>query len=168
MVCDICKKTEATVHLTQIIDGKVLKVDLCEVCAKAKGVQEAVTGPLSDLLGGLGVGEETQAPGVNLRCETCGMTQEDFKKTGRLGCAECWETFAEGLATLLKAMHRSDRHVGKVPGKAVHTIVISEKIKELSGELQKAVHDEQYEQAAKLRDEIRGLESKLKTVGAAS
>jgi protein arginine kinase activator len=168
MVCDICKKTEATVHLTQIIDSKVFKVDLCEGCAKTKGVQDSVSGPLSDLLVGLGTVEEPAEAPSNLRCATCGMTQEDFKKTGRLGCADCWDTFAEGLATLLKAMHRSDRHVGKVPGKAAHTIVISEKIKELAGELQKAVRDEQYEQAARLRDEIRGLETKLKTAGVAA
>jgi len=165
MLCDICKKNEATVHLTQIVDAKMLKVDLCEACSKAKGVQESAGFSLADLLVGLGSAEEikTESPGV--RCPVCGFTQADFKRTGRLGCSMCWETFEAGLSSLLKAMHKSDRHVGKVPGKAAHTVVISEKIKELSHELGKAVSAEKYEEAAQIRDQIRELESKLKTTG---
>ena len=67
------------------------------------------------------------------------------------------------MASLLKAMHKSDRHVGKVPGKAAHTIVINERIKELSRDLEKAVSAEKYEEAAQIRDQIRDLEYKLKT-----
>jgi protein arginine kinase activator len=165
MVCDICKKTDATVHLTQILDGKVLKVDLCEGCAKAKGVQEAVSLPLAELLVGLGANAEAKTEEPGPACATCGMTQADFKKTGRLGCADCWDVFAAGLAPLLKAMHKGDRHVGKVPNKAAHTVVIGEQIKELSDALQKAVRGEQYEEAARLRDEIRQLETQMKLGG---
>ena len=161
MLCDICKKIEATVHLTQIVDNKMLKIDVCEACSKAKGIQEATGFSLADLHVGLGAAEEiTGDSGV--KCPACGFTQADFKKTGRLGCSACWETFAEGLGGLLKAMHKSDRHVGKVPSKAAHTLVITERIKELAGELEKTVHDEKYELAAQLRDQIRELESKLK------
>ena len=142
---------------------------MCEACAKAKGVQEAAGFSLADLLVGLGAAEEikTESPGV--RCPACGFTQADFKKTGRLGCSACWETFEAGLASLLKAMHKGDQHVGKVPGKAAHTLVISEKIKELVGRnLEKAVHAEKYEDAAQIRDQIRELETKLKTTSEAS
>jgi protein arginine kinase activator len=161
MVCDICKKNEATVHLTQIIDNKMLKIDLCEVCSKAKGLQETAGFSLADLQVGLGAGDEISAE-VGAKCPVCGFTQADFKKTGRLGCSACWETFETGLATLLKAMHKSDRHAGKVPTKAAHTLVITEQIKELSDELEKAVREEKYEDAAHIRDQIRQLESKLK------
>src|SRR2546422_4905711 len=139
MLCDICKKNEATVHLTQIVDAKMLKADLCEACSKAKGIQEASGFSLADLLVGLGAADEikTEAPGV--QCSMCGFTQADFKKTGRLGCSTCWETFEAGLASLLKAMHKSDRHIGKVPKRAAHTVVVGERIKELTGELEKAV-----------------------------
>lgn len=166
MLCDVCKKVDATVHLTQILDGKVMKVDLCEVCAKSKGVQEAAAFSLSDLLVGLGAADEMKAettPG--LKCLDCGLTQEDFKKTGRLGCATCWETFEAGLASLLKAMHKSDHHVGKVPGKAAHTVVLTEQIKALTEELHKAVGAEKYEEAAQIRDQLRALETKLKISG---
>lgn len=161
MLCDICKKNEATVHLTQIIDNKMLKVDLCEVCSKTKGIQETTGFSLADLQVGLGAGDEI-AGEANVKCPVCGFTQADFKKTGRLGCSACWETFAQGLSPLLKAMHKSERHVGKVPGKAAHTLVITEQIKDLSGELEKAVRSEKYEDAAHIRDQIRELESKLK------
>ncbi len=159
MLCDICKKNEATVHLTQIVNSKMLKVDLCEACSKAKGVQESAGFSLADLLVGLGSAEEIRAESPDVRCPVCGFTQADFKKTGRLGCSACWEAFDAGLSSLLKAMHKSDRHVGKVPGKAAHTIVVSEKIKELSQELAKTVSAEKYEDAARIRDEIRQLES---------
>jgi protein arginine kinase activator len=167
MVCDICKKNEATVHLTQIIDAKMLKVDLCEACSKAKGVQDVGFAP-ADLLLGLGAAEGIKAESPDVRCPVCGFTQADFKKTGRLGCSACWDTFDAGLASLLKAMHKSDHHVGKVPGKAAHTIAMGEKIKELALELEQAVRAEKYEEAAHIRDEIRVLESKLKTVGKAA
>jgi len=161
MTCDICKKNEATVHLTQIIENKMLKIDLCEVCSKAKGLQEAAGFSLADLQVGLGSGDEISSE-AGLMCPVCGFTQADFKKSGRLGCSACWETFEAGLAGLLKAMHKSERHVGKVPNKAAHTLVITEQIKDLAGDLEKAVRAEKYEDAAHIRDQIRELESKLK------
>jgi protein arginine kinase activator len=162
MLCDICKKVVATVHLTQIVDGKMLKVDLCESCAKEKGVQEAAGFSLADLLVGLGAAEEIKVESPGAQCPVCGFTQADFKKTGRLGCSACWETFEAGLASLLKAMHKGDHHVGKVPAKAMHTLAVSAKVQELAEQLEKAVREEKYEDAAQIRDEIRELESKLK------
>jgi protein arginine kinase activator len=162
MLCDVCKKNEATVHLTQIIDAKMHKVDLCEACSKAKGIQETAGFSLADLQVGLGSADEISVEATGAKCPACGFSQADFKKTGRLGCSTCWETFEHGLSTLLKAMHKSDRHIGKVPSKAAHTVVISEKIKDLTAALEKAVREEKYEDAAHIRDQIRELESKLK------
>ena len=165
MLCDICKKIEATVHLTQIAGEKKVEIHLCAGCAKDKGVEDVAGFSLSDLHVGLGAAEEITND-VAVKCPICGFSQTDFKKTGRLGCAACWETFAEGLGGLLKAMHKSDRHVGKVPSKAAHTLVITEQIKDLTGELDAAVRAEKYEQAAQLRDQIRELEAKLKNAAA--
>ena len=162
MQCDICKKAEATVHLTQSVEGKMLKVDLCESCAKEKGVQEAAGFSLADLLVGLGAAEEMKVESPGAQCPVCGFTQADFKKTGRLGCSACWETFEAGLASLMKAMHKGDHHVGKVPTKAMHTLALNGKIQELAEQLEKAVREEKYEDAAQIRDEIRELETKLK------
>ncbi|MGO9608355.1 MAG: UvrB/UvrC motif-containing protein [Verrucomicrobiia bacterium] len=168
MLCDICKKAEATVHLTQIVDGKMLKVDLCESCAKEKGVQEAAGFSLANLLVELGGGEESRVEAPGVQCPVCGFTQADFKKTGRLGCSACWETFEPALASLLKAMHKGDHHVGKVPTKAEHTVALNGKMQELAEQLEKAVREEKYEDAAQIRDQIREMEAKWKkTVGAA-
>ncbi|HTS19018.1 MAG TPA: UvrB/UvrC motif-containing protein [Verrucomicrobiae bacterium] len=167
MLCDICKKAEATVHLTQIVDGKMLKVDLCESCAKEKGVQEAAGFSLANLLVDLGAGEESRIESPGSPCPVCGFTQAEFKKTGRLGCSNCWETFEGSLATLLKAMHKGDHHVGKVPVRAMHSLALNGQMQELTGQLEKAVREEKYEDAAQIRDQIRELEAKWKKVASA-
>ena len=117
MLCCICKAKEATVFLTQIVVDKMQKVDLCEDCAKSKGVNNDPAFSLADLLLGLGASQEIEqsAGGAQLKCPKCGFTHADFKKAGRLGCPECYVTFAEGLEGLLKTMHKGTRHIGKVP-----------------------------------------------------
>lgn len=163
MLCDLCKENEAKVHLTQIVEGKMQKVDLCEACAKEKGVSDPTGFSLADLLLGLGAAEEPKSlPGETagaLRCPSCGFSQADFKKTGRLGCPECYRVFETGLAPLLKAMHKGEQHVGKVPGKAARQVELGSKVKSLEAQLRKAVEEERYEEAARLRDQIRALES---------
>src|SRR5436190_8583765 len=116
MLCCICKEKEATVHLTQITGDKLQKVDLCEECAKTKGVNDPAGFSLADMLLGLGASQELApaSEGESLKCPNCGFTQADFKKAGRLGCSLCYETFAEGLECLLKSMHRGIKHIGKV------------------------------------------------------
>lgn len=169
MLCCVCKEKEATVHLTQIAGDKMQKVDLCEECAKQKGVNDPAGFSLADLLLGLGASQEIdQAAGGNeLRCPKCGFTQADFKKAGRLGCAECYTTFAEGLEGLLKTMHSGIRHVGKVPLALQQSRDLAERLKTLQKKLAKAVEDENFEQAALLRDEIKQTSAKLGNVPAA-
>ncbi len=161
MLCYICQQNEATVHLAQIAEGKMQKVDLCEACAKEKGVQDATNVSLASVLMGLGVEDEVKIEQEEARCPKCGFTQADFKKTGRLGCAECWSSFDGALKPLIKAMHKGQRHVGKIPSRAAHTVLVSEQIKELNDELDRAVRDEKYEDAALIRDKIRELETRL-------
>jgi protein arginine kinase activator len=160
MLCDICKQNVAKVHLTQIQDGKTKKVDLCEECSKAKGVDDPTGFSLADLLLGLGAAQEMEkinAATGTLQCPTCGFTQADFKKTGRLGCPDCYRTFAEGLEGLLKSMHKGTRHLGKVPHTLQANRDLEDKIRELQKRLDKAIADEKFEQAAVLRDEIHQL-----------
>src|ERR1700747_77057 len=157
MLCCICKEKEATVHLTQIAGDKMQKVDLCEDCAKTKGVNDPAGFSLADLLLGLGASHEIEqaAGGVEVKCPGCGFTQADFKKAGRLGCPGCYKTFAEGLEGVLKTMHKGTRHVGRVPGALRQTRELSDRRKNLQKKLAKAVEDENFEQAAALRDEIK-------------
>src|SRR4029453_1949983 len=108
--CQFCKKAPATVHVTQIVENEVKKVDFCEACAKEKGVNDPTVFSIADMLLGLGASqkmeEATAARGTEVVCGTCGFSQADFKKSGRLGCAKCYSVFADGLESLLKGMHK--------------------------------------------------------------
>jgi protein arginine kinase activator len=163
MLCCICKEREATVHLTQIAGDKMQKVDLCEECAKTKGVNDPTGFSLADLLLGLGASQEIEqaAGGVELKCPRCGFTQADFKKAGRLGCPDCYKTFAEGLESLLKSMHKGTRHVGKVPEALRQSRDLSDRLLALQKKLSKAIEEENFEQAATLRDEIKRMSTQL-------
>jgi len=163
MLCDICKQNVATVHLTQMVEGKTKKVDSCETCSKAKGVDDPKGFSLADVLLGLGAAQELEqaSSGTGLKCPRCGFSQADFKKSGRLGCAECYTTFAEGLEGLLKSMHKGTKHMGKVPQALRQNKDQSEKLKALQKQLDKAVAEEDYEQAALLRDEIKQAREKF-------
>jgi protein arginine kinase activator len=162
MLCDICKQNVATVHLTQMVEGKTKKVDLCESCSKAKGVDDPTGFSLADLLLGLGAAQEMeQSSSGDLKCPHCGFTQADFKKAGRLGCAECYNTFAEGLESLLKTMHKGTKHVGKAPQILRQSQDLSEKLRSLQKKLEKAIIDEDFETAVHLRDDINQVKSKI-------
>ena len=145
-------------HLTQIVGDKMQKLDMCEDCAKAKGINDPTSFAMADLMLGLGASQEIeQAVGLELKCPRCGFSQADFKKTGRLGCPECYKTFAEGLAGLLKTMHKGTRHVGKSPEALRQTREKADRLKSLQKKLNKAIETEDFEQAAQLRDQIKAL-----------
>jgi len=169
MMCCVCKEKEATVHYTQIAGDKIQKVDLCEACAKSKGVNDPMGFSLADLLLGLGASQEIEqsAGGSELKCARCGFTQADFKKAGRLGCPECYQTFSEALGGLLKTMHKGTRHVGKVPEALKQGRDLSERVKDLQAKLNKAITAEDFEEAAILRDEIKQASAGLSKAGVA-
>ncbi len=158
MLCDVCKTNTATVYLTQIVEGNMKKINLCESCSKEKGVSDPTGFALADLLLGLGENQQVEQPAVTEHCPVCGFTQADFKKTGRLGCSACYETFHETLDPILKAMHKGTQHIGKTPTRLHFTQ--SDRLKELQRSLDDAVSREDYESAANIRDEIKQLEDK--------
>jgi len=157
MNCDVCKQNQATVFRTQIVEGKMQKVNLCEGCSKEKGVTDPHGFALADLLLGLGAAQEIEKSGGVQKCPACGFSQADFKKTGRLGCSACYETFGEGLQSLLKGMHKGTDHVGKKPARLARSMERDAQLKDLQRDLRKAVADENYESAAQIRDRIRHL-----------
>jgi len=164
MLCDICGKSEATVHLTEIVNNEVTKLHLCEECAKQKASEMEEHFGLADLLTGLADfgGQLESDETAKLKCPNCGFTYMDFKKIGRLGCGECYDAFKKNLSPLLKRIHGcSDQHYGKAPPKAQKAVKVRDDIQELKGRLQKAVEMEEFEEAAKLRDQIKELEKKM-------
>jgi protein arginine kinase activator len=155
-----CKQNPAKVHLTQIVGDKMQKVDLCEECAKQKGVNDPAGFSLADLLLGLGASQEISTA-EDVKCPNCGFTQADFKKAGRLGCSLCYNTFADGLEGLLKSMHKGVKHVGKVPVALRQSRDLSDRLKHLQKKLDKAVTSEDFEEAASLRDEIKATRDQI-------
>ncbi len=160
MICDVCKAANASVFLTQIVEGKMQKVNLCEACSKERGVTDPTAFALADFLQGLGGGAEEMVGGAQAqqKCGNCGLTQMEFKKTGRLGCSECYEVFAESIGPMLSGMHKGISHTGKVPERLMQRLELERTVRELHEGLRAAVASEDYEEAARLRDRIKRLE----------
>jgi protein arginine kinase activator len=148
--CDLCSKP-ATVHLTQIVNSKIHKVDLCEACAQAKGVTDPSGFSLADLLLKASFNPE---PAGDTKCESCGFTQQDFKKTGRFGCPACYNHFSKLIEPMLDTMHKGSSHTGKIPQRAIARKSHYEHLTQLETELDLAIKAERYEDAARYRDEL--------------
>lgn len=122
MLCQICQKNAANVHFTQIVNNKKIELYLCEQCAKEKG-QLNIGSPfgMADFFAGLmGFGENTASLGqsqLEQHCKTCGMSYEDFQKTGKLGCGDCYKLFGDKMKPVLKRLHGNLGHTGKVPSR---------------------------------------------------
>lgn len=147
--CSLCEQV-ATVHLTQIINNKVQKIDLCEACAQKKGVTDPEGFSLAEMLSNNNFLNTGEMP----TCEQCGIRIADFKKEGRFGCPSCYLAFKDSLKPVLEEMHVGTVHRGKVPEKSMQQISLSEKIKHLKEQLVQAIKDEAYEDAALIRDEL--------------
>ena len=164
MLCDICGKNPATVHLTEIIDEQMNELHLCEECAREKSAAMEQQFGLSELLAGMAEVSKPSSKELDsplLKCPNCGLSYVDFKKIGRLGCGECYTVFKKYLAPLLKRIHGSTQHSGKIPFKrAVKGVRKKVDLQELRIRLQKAIEEEAFEEAARLRDQIKGLEKK--------
>lgn len=168
MKCDMCHNDEATVHLTEIIDNNVSKLHLCEECAKEKSQEMEEHFGLADLLSGLAdlapVVEKTERKisDSSIKCSSCGFSSQNFRKMGRLGCPKCYETFKNQLGPLLRKIHGSDTHAGKVPSgkEAVQDKVML--LEDLKTALDRAIKQEEFEEAARLRDQIKAMGQKEK------
>ncbi len=160
MFCEICGKSQATVHYTEIINNEMAEMHLCENCAREKGALIKPQFPLADLLAGLA---DFQAPSTAEKrrvgkCPRCGLTYAGFRKSGRLGCSQCYYTFKDGLASLLKRVHGASEHVGKAPASAGKETGAGRALKELRERLHQAIQKEEFEEAARWRDRIKELE----------
>ena len=165
MKCDFCKE-KATVFLTQLVEGQMKKVCLCDSCAKERGVTDPTGFSLADLLlgglpGGLGTKQlsgVTAPSGNGKTCVTCGFTLEDLRRVRRFGCSECYSTFGDEVAQMVRGMHKGTSHIGKVPEGLMATQFRNQRIEELRTRLDQAISSESYEEAAGIRDEIRNLD----------
>ena len=163
MQCDHCGEREAEIQLTEIEDGEMKTLRLCNDCAAERGLANPVTAstaPLADFLAQIGKSvDEPAASGPSEPCPYCGTTSNDFRRTGRLGCPQCYPHFERQLRGLLRRIHGSTQHVGKIcisDGLGEENQVT--RLADLKRRLQRAVDREDFESAADLRDQIRALE----------
>ncbi len=169
MLCQECGKNKATVHLTRIKNNEKTEIYLCEECAQKKGELNLAQDTLSlhnFLTGFLGGGQPQQTSqtgdlvGVS-DCPRCGLSYNEFREKGRLGCVQCYENFEEQLTPLIKRIHGREEHRGKVPARTGGLIRKKREIEKLREEMEKAVREENFEEAARIRDDIRKMEKEL-------
>ena len=164
MQCQLCGKRPAVVHFTQIENNKKAEFHVCEKCAEERGFSTPLVKSkfsVGDLLAGMvdqtSGGEEAKVGRV--QCPRCHMVYSAFKESGRLGCSECYMTFRTQLRPLLRRIHGSTKHVGKVPIRDSARVALRREIQKLHEDMQKAIEHEEFETAARLRDRIRTMEA---------
>lgn len=174
MLCEKCKKNEATVFYEENINGKTRSYSLCADCAGKMEETGEISfhhnfgedffslpsfGPFAnDLFGGLfGLPESTRT-GEKV-CPICHSTLEDFRRKGKTGCPECYKTFADELDGTIRSIHGNVKHIGRAPSRFKKRHEAETRLADLKNQLKSAVSDENFELAAKLRDEIRSIES---------
>ena len=189
MLCSNCGKNEANVHYTHVINGEKTEYNLCDECAKKLGIDEmdfsmpiSFSNFISDFFD-----EDSLLPGFSgnmiTKCPKCGLTYEDFAKKGKFGCGECYNTFSSRIESVLKNLHGSAKHRGRAPQRLAekttklfendndkqdsvqvkHEPLVDktmEQIDKLNSDIKLAIKEERYEDAAKIRDEIKKLEEK--------
>lgn len=157
MLCEICKQNEATIPVKLYCDGALQETRICPQCAE-KG-QATLKNPIgfAQLLLGMGSGQKEQVKRreVEMTCPECGMSRSQFKKDSRLGCPACYEAFEADLEPLLESLHRDTTHRGKVPA----CEKLSAEMASLQESLELAVAEQDFEEAARLRDALRDLKA---------
>lgn len=162
MLCQHCQKRIANVHFTQVVNNNKVEMYLCEQCAKEKG-KLGIETPFSmgDFFSGMmGLANAanylTSVP-QQLVCENCGLTYGEFQKIGKMGCSNCYKVFGEKIQPLMRRLHGSGEHHGKVPKDVLKTQETSKEIEALKKLLNEAIKLEEYEKAAEIRDKLKNL-----------
>lgn len=158
MKCEKCHKNEATVFITQSRDGEVIEMNLCEKCAEAYEqpmMDEALS--FQQFLSGFVETGKNTADTSTLVCSSCGMSLQDFKRHSKVGCTECYGTFRDHLYPVVKRLHGTVHHTGKVPGRIGHEVQYKKQLDQYESQLKISLMKEDYEKAAIYRDKIRDL-----------
>lgn len=168
MYCEECGKRPATVHLTKTVNNQKTEIHLCEQCAKERQDLPFNFEPFSihKFLAGLfneGLGSQLMVsqPREEQGCRSCSLTFNQFGQLGRLGCGDCYTEFRTNLEPLLRRIHGSTRHTGRVPRRTGGAIRLRHEIERLRQKMNAAIAAEEFEQAAVLRDQIKDLEKQL-------
>jgi protein arginine kinase activator len=159
--CQFCSSNEATVHLTNIVENHKQELHLCSACAESQKLIKKQELNLSFILQNV-LGQQLGSQNdelARLTCPGCGIKYMEFRAQGRLGCPHDYNVFHNGLIPLLRRIHRSVHHVGKVPRHGPPDPDQQAEIMDLRRRLHQAVDAEAYEEAAQLRDLLRKKEA---------
>lgn len=162
MMCENCGKNPATTHLKTVVNGVVHENHLCSYCAANGGYTNVGELSLTNMLASMFGESISSGKPVSKRCECCGASFSDIAQSGRVGCSECYTTFKNELLPSLNRLHGKAIHIGSVPEEEKKEQTSYEKINLLKVKLAEAIKAEEFENAAKLRDEIRSLEGEDK------
>jgi len=174
MLCQQCQQRPATVHLTQVINNEKREIHLCDQCANQQQMMSLISPfSINDFLTAF-LGNNFMYP-VNQQgtahiqempaCKQCGMTYEQFAKSGKLGCNNCYTVFGEMLNPVFRKIHGNVSHNGKVPNRAGGEFKVRRELEQLKSSLARAIQSEEYEKAAEIRDRIREIERNMKGEG---
>ncbi|MDD4657423.1 MAG: UvrB/UvrC motif-containing protein [Eubacteriales bacterium] len=156
MLCQNCGEREARISITQIVNNKKTEIHLCHQCAHQSGQADSVFA-LQKMLAGM-VDWGSDAAGKGKSCPGCGLTEMELRQRGRFGCGQCYQTWAPLVNTIIGRVQGRTAHTGKIPLSAGERARAQREMGELKEKLQAAVREERFEDAAKLRDRIRGLQ----------
>ncbi len=163
MKCQNCD-AEATIYFKEVIDGQLREIHLCESCAAEKGFHLVIEqNKLSIANQFIWMAEnlypESAAKVGGVQCPSCGLRYSQFARTGRLGCPACYKAFDAQMKQILRRVHGATRHKGKGPGQTEDSLQHRRSLEKLREELNRAIEREEFEAAARLRDQIRQMEA---------
>ena len=180
-MCQNCGKNEVTFRYTQVINGVKKEMNLCDKCARELGLKDMnfsmpinFSSFLSDFFNDYSDNLLPSFMGTQtLQCKSCGITFDDFVNSGEFGCSSCYDLFEDRITPILRNLQGATRHVGRgyreiTPNSGESTPIKKtikkeeSKLEKLQKDLQKAIKDERYEDAAKIRDEIKKLDNDKK------
>jgi len=160
MLCQQCKKQTATVHLTDLVQGEKRERHLCEDCANAEGVVVKQNVSINDVLNSFLMSQASVQEMARVKCPDCGITFVEFRNQGLLGCANDYEVLGTALTSVIeRAQDGQTQHTGKRPGQTVQIDPVQQERFRLQRELREAIEREDYEQAARIRDQLGELQS---------
>ncbi|PKR76626.1 hypothetical protein CEY16_14800 [Halalkalibacillus sediminis] len=170
MKCQRCQENDAAVHYTQVINGEKSEIHLCQDCASQDGNMGLPNGGMSihQFLTGMfpfdqNLNQKQKVhPSRSLVCDRCGMSYEEFRSKGKFGCSNCYKAFEAYLDPIFKRVHSGNtKHVGKVPKRLGGKLHKERELNQLKEKLQQLIQQEEFEEAAKIRDEIRSLHEEI-------
>ncbi|MGI6365821.1 MAG: UvrB/UvrC motif-containing protein [Bacillota bacterium] len=158
MLCQNCGEREARISITQIINNKKTEIHLCHQCAQQRGHADSVFA-LPAMLASLVDWTDTFSPGKS--CPKCGLSESQLRQQGKFGCEQCYQTWAPWVKKIVSRVQGRTSHGGKIPRSADQQVKIRRELDQLQQRLQSAIHQERFEDAAKIRDRIRELKKEV-------